>query len=398
MFNRSKFGRIHYDALVVGARCAGAATAMLMARCGLKVLVIDRGRYGADAISTHALMRGGVLQLQRWGLLPRIAAAGTPAVHTTEFHYGEDVVRVDIRPQHGVDALYAPRRTLLDTTLVDAARAAGAEVRHGCSLSALVLRPNGRIGGAVILADDGQPVEISADLVVGADGIGSTVARLAGAHVQREGRHATAVLYGHCRGLRAKEYAWYYQEGVGAGVIPTNGGAHCVFVALPPARFRDDIRHDVAAGYARALTEASPSLAADVASSRFEGELAIFAGRRGLMREAWGPGWALVGDAGYFKDPLTAHGMTDALRDAELLAAAASQGSASAFAAYEAQRDDLSRRLFEVTDDIASFAWDLDELRQWHVELNTAMRREVEYIARLSPLGPQSRYGQGKAA
>src|SRR6476646_5773590 len=117
MFNHSR-----YDVLVVGARCAGAATAMLMARSGLRVLVIDRGRYASDTTSTHALMRGGVLQLHRWGLLPRIVAAGTPAVRVTAFHYGDDVVQVDIRPQHGVDALYAPRRTVLDTTLVDAAR------------------------------------------------------------------------------------------------------------------------------------------------------------------------------------------------------------------------------------------------------------------------------------
>jgi 2-polyprenyl-6-methoxyphenol hydroxylase-like FAD-dependent oxidoreductase len=398
MFNRSRFGRFHYDALIVGARCAGAATAMLMARSGLKVLVIDRGRYAADTISTHALMRGGVLQLHRWGLLPRIASAGTPAVRGTEFHYGDQVVRVDIAPQHGVDALYAPRRTVLDTTLVDAARAAGAQVRHGCTLSALVMRPNGRVGGAVILAEDGQPVEISAGLVVGADGIGSTVARLAGAQVQREGRHATAVIYGHWRGLRAADYAWYYREGIGGGVIPTNGGAHCVFVAVPQARFRDDIRGDVTAGYARALADISLSLAADVGTSRLEGELTIFAGRRGFMREAWGPGWALVGDAGYFRDPLTAHGMTDALRDAELLAGATVQGTASAFAAYATQRDELSRAMFDVTDAIASFAWDLDTLRQWHMELNTAMRREVEYIARLSPLGLQSQYGQEKAA
>ena len=81
MFNHSR-----YDALVVGARCAGAATAMLMARCGLKVLVIDRGRYAAGMTSTHALVRGGVMQLHRWGLLPRIVAAGTPAVRNTEFH------------------------------------------------------------------------------------------------------------------------------------------------------------------------------------------------------------------------------------------------------------------------------------------------------------------------
>ena len=251
MFNHSR-----YDVLVVGARCAGAATAMLMARSGLRVLVIDRGRYASDTTSTHALMRGGVMQLHRWGLLPRIVAAGTPAVRSTEFHYGEDVVQVEIRPQHGVEALVAPRRTLLDSTLVDAARAAGAEVRHGCTLAALLRRTDGRVCGAAILDGDGQTVEVMADLVVGADGIGSTVARLAGARVLWEGRHATAVVYGHCRGLRAAAYSWYYREQIGAGVIPTNGGAHCVFVAVPPARFRDEIRHDIAAGFSRALGDA----------------------------------------------------------------------------------------------------------------------------------------------
>ena len=111
-----------YDALVVGARCAGAATAMLMARQGLRVLVIDRAGYGTDTISTHALMRGGVLQLHRWGVLPRLREMGTPAVRETTFHYGDEAIAVPIRPANGVDALYAPRRTLLDSTLVDAAR------------------------------------------------------------------------------------------------------------------------------------------------------------------------------------------------------------------------------------------------------------------------------------
>ena len=179
MFNHSR-----YDALVVGARCAGAATTMLMARCGLRVLVIDRGRYAADTTSTHALMRGGVMQLHRWGVLPRIVAAGTPAVRSTQFHYGEDVVQVEIRPQHGVGALYAPRRTLLDSTLVDAARMAGAEVRHGCTLAALLRHSDGRVSGAVILDDEGRSIEVTTYLVVGADGIGSTVARLTNANVQ----------------------------------------------------------------------------------------------------------------------------------------------------------------------------------------------------------------------
>ena len=127
-----------YDALVVGARCAGAATAMLMARRGLKVLAIDRAAYGADTVSTHALMRGGVLQLHRWGVLPRLREMATPAVRSTAFHYGDEAVEVAIRPADGVEALYAPRRTVLDSVLVDAATEAGARVLHGHGLAALI--------------------------------------------------------------------------------------------------------------------------------------------------------------------------------------------------------------------------------------------------------------------
>src|SRR5689334_2337745 len=129
-----------YDALVVGARCAGAATAMLMARKGMRVLLIDRAGYGTDTVSTHALMRGGVLQLHRWGLLSRLQEAGTPPVRETTFHYGDETVTVAIKPSNGVNALYAPRRTLLDSTLVDAAREAGVTVCRGQTLVGLVQR------------------------------------------------------------------------------------------------------------------------------------------------------------------------------------------------------------------------------------------------------------------
>ena len=103
-----------YDVVVVGARPAGAGTALLLARQGARVLMIDRGRYGADTLSTHALMRGGVLQLARWGVLPRIVEAGTPPVGTATFIYGDESLEVAVKPSDGVDALYAPRRTVLD--------------------------------------------------------------------------------------------------------------------------------------------------------------------------------------------------------------------------------------------------------------------------------------------
>ncbi|WP_448207172.1 NAD(P)/FAD-dependent oxidoreductase [Azospirillum sp. sgz302134] len=376
-----------FDALVVGARCAGAATAMLMARRGLKVLVIDRGGYGTDTLSTHALMRGGVLQLHRWGLLPRIVEMGTPAVRRTTFHYGEEVVAVDIKPANGVDALYAPRRTVLDSVLVDAAQEAGAEVRHGCSLAGLIRRPDGRVTGATVRDAEGRHIAIAADLVVGADGIGSTVARLVEAPVRRMARYATATLYGYWSGVGADGFRWHYREGMGTGIIPTNAGQCCVFTSVSAERFRREDRGDLAALYRRLIAESLPDLTRALEPARMDGRLWAFAGRKGFLRQPCGPGWALVGDAGYFKDPLTAHGITDALRDAELLATAAARGTPDAFEEYAETRDELSLPLFEVTDAIASFDWDLDALKDHHRTLNKAMKREVDWMTERTAAG-----------
>lgn len=136
-----------YDVIVVGARAAGAATAMLLARQGLRVLVLERDRYGTDTLSTHALMRGSVLMLSQWGLLGPIVEAGTPPVRQTRFHYGADTMTVTIKPTLGVEALYGPRRTVLDAVLVDAAVAAGAEVRFGVTVTGLLRDATDRVVG-----------------------------------------------------------------------------------------------------------------------------------------------------------------------------------------------------------------------------------------------------------
>ncbi len=372
----------HYDVLVVGARCAGAATAMLMARRGLRVLAIDKAGYGDDTISTHALMRGGVLQLHRWGLLSRLKELGTPRVRTTTFHYGEEAIELAIRPGDGVDALYAPRRTVLDSLLVDAACEAGADVRHHHTLATLI-EDVGRIRGAVVLDANHQPLRIEAGLVVGADGIGSAVARCVSAPVLRSARHATAVLYGHWSGFTPRGYHWHYREGASVGMIETNAGRHCAFIAVPPARYKTELAQGLPGAFRRVLGEVSPELAEELEGATLELRIWPFAGRKGFLRQARGPGWALVGDAGYFKDPLTAHGITDALRDAELLADAAAEGTDAAFARYGETREALSIPLFEVTDAIASFEWDLATLQKQHKVLNQAMKAEVAHLLSL---------------
>ncbi len=219
--------------------------------------------------------------------------------------------------------------------------------------------------------------------MIGADGMRSPIARLTGAPVERTGRSATAVVYGHFTGLALDGYHWYYRPGVSAGAIPTNDGRTCVFVALPPARFRNELAGGVEHLYRRVLAEVAPELARAVARARLDAKLRPFPGTPGFFRRAWGPGWALVGDAGYFKDPLTAHGITDALRDAELLARAVVAGTDEALAAYQATRDEVSLGLFEVTDRIASFAWDLDQAKRDHQLLARHMAGEAEMLLAL---------------
>jgi flavin-dependent dehydrogenase len=375
------------DVVIVGARCAGAATALLLARAGARVVVVDRGRYGTDTLSTHALMRGAVLQLHRWGVLPAIIEQGTPKVTATTFSYTHEDVTVPIEAKHGIDGLYAPRRTLLDGLLSAVAVESGAEVVYGVNVDGLLHDADGRVRGVTAHAG-GKQHTIEADLVIGADGVYSTIARRVGAAPILAGTHAAGVLYSYWGGLHEDAYHWTFRRGGSVGAIPTNGGT-CVFVSQPAVRFREQVRGDAVSAYRRLLREVCPEFA-----DRLDGATQLegvhgFGGVPGFIRKSSGPGWALVGDAGYFKDPATAHGITDALRDAELLARAVMMGTAAALEQFEATRLDLSRRLFEITDEIASFPSDDAVLQSLHREFSREMAREVRMLAALEPMPAQ---------
>jgi 2-polyprenyl-6-methoxyphenol hydroxylase-like FAD-dependent oxidoreductase len=380
----------HYtDVVVVGARAAGAATAMLLARAGLDVTVIDRSRQGADTLSTHALMRGAVIQLHRWGLLDRITAAGTPPVTRTTFHYTTGSTTIDIEPGGGIDALYAPRRTVLDPLLATSAEEAGAAVHFGFTVTQVLRRPDGRACGVLGTDRLGRTTTIRAGLVVGADGFRSIVAVQMGAPVERTGRGAGGYLYQYRAGVAADGYEWVFRPQVTAGVIPTNDGLTCVFVGSSPERIasRDSTLFPVL------LAEASIPVTHRVLGGRQVGPTRRFLGRPGVMRTPWGPGWALVGDAGYWKDPISAHGLTDALRDAELLSTAVVDafGSTEARARvacmrrYHDTRNRLSADLFDITDRIATPGWTDDEIPGLLRSLSGSMAGEVDHLTALTP-------------
>lgn len=374
----------HADLVVVGARAAGAATAMLAARAGLSVILLDREPPGTDTLSTHALMRGGVVQLHRWGLLERIVASGAPAIRQTTFHYTDSDLTLAIKPAAGVDALYAPRRTVLDPILVTAACEAGAAVHHGITVTG-VHRDHDRVTGVQVLDRYRRTSAIGAQLVIGADGRRSTVARLVDAPATHAARHTSSFVYAYFADLDATGYEWAYRPAGTAGFIPTNHGLTCVFAGHLPERIGRGgaaVLHDV-------VEQASPQLAERLRAARRVSPARTFTGRPGLLRRPWGPGWALVGDAGSWKDPISAHGLTDALRDAEFLAIAATAAlgghapEAEAFADYERVRDRLTLPILWLGDEIAAMQWDDARISELLLGLKAAMDAELETICDL---------------
>jgi 2-polyprenyl-6-methoxyphenol hydroxylase-like FAD-dependent oxidoreductase len=236
--------------------------------------------------------------------------------------------------------------------------------------------------------------DATADIVIGVDGMNSAVARWVQAPVQRIATSAAAFAYGYWSGIANDGFDWFFRPGAAAGVIPTNDSQACVFVATTPTRFRRHLLGNPVGGYLALLEEAAPEAASRLAGARRPDQLHRFPGRIGYIRRPWGPGWALVGDAGYFKDPITAHGLTDALRDAELLARAVIEVTAhgrdevAAFGDYESTRNHLSESLFTTADAIASFTWDTAEGGALLLRLSASMTEEIETLASLDVAAP----------
>jgi 2-polyprenyl-6-methoxyphenol hydroxylase-like FAD-dependent oxidoreductase len=382
---------VGWDAIVVGGRVAGASTALLLARAGWRVLVVDRARRGADTLSTHALMRGGVLQLQRWGLLEKVAAAGTPPVRRVTFHYGADCLPVSLKPNSGVDALYAPRRTLLDALLVSAAEDAGARFRFRVSMTDLTFDGTGRVDGVVLRDRFGATRIERAPLVVGADGRSSIVAERVGAPTIAAGANTAAFAYGYWPATDLDGYHWYYGDALSAGVIPTNDGLACIFVGGPPTVLQAAMRDRRPDEAQRGLLGRINDGLVDLTAAPPAGSVRFFRGTPSLLRRPYGPGWALVGDAGCWKDPLSTHGITAALHDAELLTAAVGgldpdAASDLALSDYQTQRDRTAAQLHPIADRLASHQWSMTEVRRLLHGMASVMADEVEAIRELDSL------------
>jgi flavin-dependent dehydrogenase len=349
-----------YDVIVIGARCAGSALALSLARSGLKVLAIDRTRFPSDTMSGHYIHPAGVSCLRRLGLLERLRALGAPGQETVTLDFGPVVLTG--RPAAADDGTvtgFAPRRYLFDPMLAAAAVEAGAELWEGVSFVA-PLTEDGRVDGVRAASSDGRSMNIRARLVVGADGKRSRFAAAVGAGTYDAHPATTCCYYAYWSGLDVPHTRLFVRDGRFLVAAPTNDGLTFLGIAWPLNEFRR-VRADIGSAYRAAIAEV-PWIADRFAPAEQVGRFMGTADLDGFFRTPCGPGWALLGDAGYHKDPITAQGMTDALLHAELLAAAAFEGLSgagslpSALADYGRRRDALAAPMYALTCDLARLA------------------------------------------
>ncbi len=333
------------DAIVIGARCAGATTAMLLARAGHDVLLVDRARFPSEIPHGHFIHRHGPQRLQRWGLLDRVLDTGCPPVRAITMDLGDFPLAGSDLGVNGVPVGLGPRRAALDQVLVDAAVEAGAEFREGFAVDGLSFDDSGRVTG-IRGRGGNRTVSESARLVIGADGRNSAVAKWVQAPAVESIPTLTCWYFSYWSGVAGDALEIYIRDRRVIFAFPTNDSLFAVFVAWPADELAA-VRADPERELLRAL-ERVPDLAERVRGGRREERILGATQLPNHLRTPGGPGWALVGDAGCHKDPYLALGVCDAFRDAELLTEAVGEArsgeptEAEALGGYERRRNEAT--------------------------------------------------------
>ena len=352
-----------YDAVIGGARCAGSATARLLAQQGVRTLVVDRATFPSDTVSTHCISGAGVVLLQRWGLFEDVKATNVPHVLTMGACLGS--MDLPEAPAPSTIGTISPRRTVLDKLLVDRAREAAAEVREGVTVKDLLWDDaHERVTGIAGQAAGGGGFEARAPIVIGADGLHSFVAKAVGAELQDERPSYGSGCYAYFSGCETDRPNLAFNDLHFGFAFPTNDGQLCLGTGTEDKRLNELIAGGDEALLAN-LEKANPRLADDLRRGTRESRWHTFRAQPGRKYKPYGPGWALVGDAGYYKDPVTGLGIGDAFLAAQLVSDAVVAGGGwdeGALRHYHEQRDAIAGDLFELTHRLAALEWTNDDL------------------------------------
>ncbi len=358
-----------YDAIVIGARCGGSPTAMLLARSGYRVLLVDKASFPSDTMSTHLAHPPAVAALDRWGILDKLEATNCPPVTRYSFNFGPVSVAGTPRPSNGTDRAYCPRRIVLDALLVEAAVEAGAEMREAFAVEE-VLMEDGLVTGIRGHAKGGDTVTERAKVVIGADGRHSIVAKAVEPESYNEVPPLAPAYYAYWSNLPTDGFDTYIraESGRGWAAIPTHDGLTCVVQGTPQEDFATT-KKDVEGTYLKGF-DLAPEFAERIRAATRESGFMGAGDLAGYFRKPYGPGWALVGDAGYHKHPITAFGITDAFRDAEAVATALDESFAGrrpyeeAMADYQRARDEEAMPIYVFTCDFAKLEPPPPEMQQ----------------------------------
>ena len=358
-----------YDAIVIGARCGGSPTAMLLARSGYRVLLVDKATFPSDTMSTHLAHPPAVAALDRWGILDKLEATNCPPVTRYSFNFGPVTVAGTPRPSNGTDRAYCPRRIVLDALLVEAAVEAGAEMREAFTVEE-VLMEDGLVTGIRGHAKGGDTVTERAKVVIGADGRHSIVAKAVEPESYNEVPPLAPAYYAYWSNLPTDGFDTYIraESGRGWAAIPTHDGLTCVVQGTPQEDFATT-KKDVEGTYLEGF-DLAPEFAERIRAATRESGFMGAGDLAGYFRKPYGPGWALVGDAGYHKHPITAFGITDAFRDAEAVATALDESFAGrrpyeeAMADYQRARDEEAMPIYVFTCDFAKLEPPPPEMQQ----------------------------------
>lgn len=368
-----------YDAIVVGARCAGAATAMLIARGGKKVLMLDRDPAGSDMpMSTHMIWHSGVKKLSDWGLLDKLMETGCTPMRTFDLDMGEFHLVGKARPAGDVDMALAPKREVLDKLLTDEAVAAGVEYRDRVNVTDII-EENGQVVGIRFTDENGQD-EARAQIVIGADGRHSKIAKLVGAEESNAHSNAQGTYYAYFEDLPLNDMEFISRPGRMFYAWATNDGHTMAGMCCRYEDFQQQNKDPETNFYAE-LEEFSPEMCARVRKANRVSEWRS-GSTRGFSRKPHGAGWALVGDAGLTVDPISATGISQAFKDADLLADAVLMGldgkrdMEEAMNGYEAARDVVSLPMLAFSHDMGR----LEEPPQEMIDLFVSMYGNQEAI------------------